>query len=171
MREINGNQSPGSQQRNLLPQRSAARPGCSPGLPSHRSRRPRGRVGTASPSPKPGSRTGGGRGAARQGRLARGEMRWAQENERTEPPGLTAFLLALAGGAMPLGFYFKHPELWAPLRQRRLRCRAEGRRSAGGALPAPGAGQMAPSGELRPGSSRERLSEHSQHLWRPGEER
>lgn len=166
-----GTSHPAANKETCSPSAAQPGPGCSPGLPSHRSRRPRRGVGTASPSPKPGSRTGGGRGAARQGRLARGEMRWAQENERTEPPGLTAFLLALAGGAMPLGFYFKHPELWAPLRQRRLRCRAEGRRSAGGALPAPGAGQMAPSGELRPGSSRERLSEHSQHLWRPGEER
>lgn len=96
VREINGNQSPGSQQRNLLPQRSAAQPnpGCSPGLPSLRSRPQRsapapreGWVPPPSPAPNPGPGQAGGRGAAGQGRLVRGEMRWAQEEEegrRTE---------------------------------------------------------------------------------------
>lgn len=93
VREINGNQSPGSQQRNLLPQRSPARaiapprPG-SPGRPSHRSRRQRSAPapGPAEgwalpPAPAPNAGPGqaggreGGREAARRGRAGPADPR------------------------------------------------------------------------------------------------
>lgn len=106
VREINGNQSPGSQQRNLLPQRSPVRaaapprPG-SPGRPRHRSRRQRSaptprRVGAARLRPQvlvfARQEEGEQPGSARQDGPVRGEDAMGRGRRREPRPAPDSLL-------------------------------------------------------------------------------
>lgn len=100
VREINGNQSPGSQQRNLLPQRSPAR-AAAPPRPGHRSPgqrsapAPAPRRGGRRPlptAPNPGAGQAGGRGARPPGPRGDAMGRGGRGGEKRVPRP-TIFLL------------------------------------------------------------------------------
>lgn len=169
VREINGNQSPGSQQRNLLPQRSAAQPGLQPRAaepplpPAALGPGPSGGVGAAPlPSPKPRSRTGGREGSSRAGPAGpRGDAMGTGGGggEEDRAPRLTAFLLSLPRRGDTARLLSKTLRALGSSR-RGAACGAE--RKEGGAQEArflrQERGRWLPSGSCEPGSSRAFLS-------------